>query len=68
MTKDDKKKIADAFTAYSSAATQCSNVLYNLSQRGIPEAADYGRLVRNHDASRNALSEVLKRFGLKAAQ
>lgn len=64
MTKDDRKKIADAWQKYKSAATQCSNVLYNWSQQGGERSAQYGELVRNHDAMRSSLDEVLKRFNL----
>jgi DNA polymerase III delta prime subunit len=68
MTKDDKKKIADAYQGYSSVATQCSNVLYNLSQArpSTDESRLYGKLVREHDAARNSLRETLTRFGLIA--
>jgi hypothetical protein len=64
MTKDDKAKLAAAWQSYKSAAAQCSNVLYNLSQRTDKDVSNYGELVRNHDAARHSLDETLKRFRL----
>lgn len=65
MTKDDKAKIAKAWQEYSIAATQCSNVLYNLSQSDqSPATTKYGKLVREHDAARNHLDTILKQFSI----
>jgi hypothetical protein len=64
MTKDDKARIAAAWQEYSAAAAQCSNVLYNESQSSSERAKLYGELVRNHDAKRNSMAEILKRHGL----
>lgn len=66
MTKDDKAKIASAFQSYNLASTQCSNVLYNLSQtiENQEVRSQYGQLVRNHDAARNSMFQTLKQFGL----
>lgn len=62
MTKDDKARIAKAYEDYASAATQCSNVLYNLAQNSDDQFVKdaYGELVRNHDAARAVLRHQLQ--------